>query len=403
MCGKIKKIIVVINKISKKHKSLTLVEEGADFMCSRKKSAIGIVTISSDNYGNRLQNYAVQEVLENFGFGVVTFKNGYSYLPLAKMLKLKVIETIKIILKLGNYLKTFRKKSFKKFNKKYINFSQDIPGITNIDPDKYDYIVCGSDQIWNLTYSEISDYMNPFFAGFVPQNRRIAYSASIGIDYIPERFKDEFVKYITEMKSISVREENAQKIIKSMTGREVPVTLDPTLMLSKSDWLKISEKPKWIKSDKFILTYFLGDLTEDRRNYINKIAEIGNIDVIDLYDIFTDANRIVNKSAFSSNPSEFIWLISNCELMMTDSFHGCIFSMIMDKPFRCFKRQDSAEDMSSRMDTLFKKFNVSDWCIGDINEDIEHVFYKDYSGFESTLKKEQDFAYDYLKGALDIK
>ena len=144
-------------------------------------------------------------------------------------------------------------------------------------------------------------------------------------------------------------------------------------------------------------------MAEERRNYINKIAEISNIDVIDLYDIFTDPNRIVNKFAFSVSPSEFIWLISNCELVMTDSFHGCIFSMIMDKPFRCFPRQGSVKDMSSRMDTLFKKFNVSDWCIGDINEDVEHVFYKDYSDFESTLKKEQDFAYDYLKGALDIK
>lgn len=365
--------------------------------------SIGIVTMIGENYGNRLQNYATQVVLESFGYNVTTFNNKYYRLSLINKVKLKLIRMMKALLIHGDYLKMLRRSSFKKFNKKYINFNKDIPGLTKINSERYDYIVCGSDQIWNLTYHAISDYMNPFFAGFVPQNRRIAYSASIGIDYIPERFKDEFVKYITEMKSISVREENAQKIIKSMTGRDVPVTLDPTLMLSKSDWLKISEKPKWIKSDKFILTYFLGDFTEERRNYINKIAEICNIDVIDLYDIFTDANRIVNKSAFSSNPSEFIWLISNCELMMTDSFHGCIFSMIMDKPFRCFSRMDSESNMSSRMDTLFKKFNVSDWCIGDINEDVEHVFYKDYSGFESTLKKEQDFAYDYLKGALDIK
>ncbi len=59
--------------------------------------------------------------------------------------------------------------------------------------------------------------------------------------------------------------------------------------------------------------------------------------------------------------------------------------------------------MSSRMDTLFGKLNISDWCIGDINENLDHVFYKDYTGVNDIIEAEKTFAYDYLKGALNIK
>lgn len=125
--------------------------------------------------------------------------------------------------------------------------------------------------------------------------------------------------------------------------------------------------------------------------------------VIDLYDEFLDKSQIENKKWFAADPGEFAWLIEHCELMMTDSFHGCVFSIINEVPFRCFKRGGNIADMSSRMNTLFGKLNISDWCIGDITESSEHVFYKDYTGVKDIIEEEKAFAYKYLKGALNIE
>lgn len=125
--------------------------------------------------------------------------------------------------------------------------------------------------------------------------------------------------------------------------------------------------------------------------------------VIDLYDEFLDKSEIENKKWFAADPGEFAWLIEHCGLMMTDSFHGCVFSIINEVPFRCFKRGGNVADMSSRMNTLFGKLNISDWCIGDITESLEHVFYKDYTGVKDIIEEEKAFAYKYLKGALNIE
>lgn len=366
---------------------------------------VGIITITTGaNYGNRLQHFAVRTILEKLGCETITISNAGNCPPLKEKIYTSITGIIKRALKKSNYLYLNRRNKFENFNDKYFEFSKEVVRDKDFNCNNYDFLVCGSDQIWNLNFWFTRIGYRYYFAEFAPKEKRIAYSASIGSENIPDECTADFIRLVQEMKAISAREENARDVIKTLTGRDVPVTVDPTLMLSKSEWLEIAKKPKYVKkNERFILTYFLGEYSSEVEAYITTISQTYNFQVINLYNEYIEPSKIKNKDYFCTDPSEFIWLISNCELVMTDSFHGCVFSMIMDKPFRCFKRQDSAEDMSSRMDTLFKKFNVSDWCIGDINEDIEHVFYKDYSGFESTLKKEQDFAYDYLKGALDIK
>lgn len=363
----------------------------------------GIVTITGEsNYGNRLQNYAVCTVLKKINVLSETF---YDSGKLVSRLKKSLKMIVKKMLGYKSYCYSRRWQRFCHFDSKKINICNCNINLPNRLPQaKYDYIVCGSDQIWNFHFYKMKNCIKFFGGEFAPKEKRIAYSASIGSENIPDECTADFIRLVQEMKAISVREENARDVIKTLTGRDVPVTVDPTLMLNKSEWLEIAKKPKYVKkNERFILTYFLGEYSSEVEAYITKISKTYKLRVIDLYSEYMELSKIKNKDYFCTDPSEFIWLISNCELVMTDSFHGCVFSMIMDKPFRCFSRMDSESNMSSRMDTLFKKFNVSDWCIGDINEDIEHVFYKDYSGFESTLKKEQDFAYDYLKGALDIK
>lgn len=360
----------------------------------------GITTITVDsNYGNRLQNYAVQSILENLGVESATV---FYKKPFIMILK----NFVKILIGRSKLVPIHKKRDarFYRFNRKYFNIIRVKKLRLGDLHDKLDNVVCGSDQIWNFTFPFITDNTDLFFAKFVDPEKRIAFSASIGTDSIPEEHKQEFIDGINGMKAISVREERGRKIIKELTGRDVLVTVDPTLLLSRDEWKKIERMPSFVgEDDRYLLTYFLGGCSEEVRDYIEGVARANGLKVIDLYNEFLSKPEIENKKWFVADPGEFVWLIDHCRLLMTDSFHGCVFSIINEVPFRCFRRGGKAADMSSRMDTLFGKLNIFDWCIGDINENLDHVFYKDYTGVNDIIEAEKTFAYDYLKGALNIK
>ena len=359
----------------------------------------GITTITEDsNYGNRLQNYAVQSFLEKLGVeaGTIVYKT-----PFIRKLK----NFVKILLGRRKFVFIHKKRdaAFCRFNKKYFNIIRIKAARLNNLGGQLDNVVCGSDQIWNFTFPVARDNTVLFFAKFVEPEKRIAFSASIGTDDILEDYRQCFIDGINGMKAISVREERGREIIKELTGRDVPVTVDPTLLLSRDEWREIEKKPSFIgENDRYLLTYFLGGCSEEVCDYIEGIARANELKVIDLYNEFISESEIENKKWFAADPGEFVWLIEHCGLMMTDSFHGCVFSIIDEVPFRCFKRGGNVADMSSRMNTLFGKLNISDWCIGDTEESLEHVFYKDYTGVKDIIEEEKAFAYKYLKGALNI-
>lgn len=368
---------------------------------------IGIITITGEaNYGNSLQNYAVEQTLKKIGVHAKTLKT--DCVPKNNFLSKNRIKTIlKVILRRGSYCRNYRLLRFSGFSNKYLEKSKELYSETLPQKKKmdYDYLCFGSDQIWNFTWGgKLCDGINFYTGGFSPDIPKIAYSASIGTDHIPEEYQQTFIQNVGKFKAISVREEKAKEILNELMDKEVVVTVDPTLMLDKAEWLKIADKPKYIKKkDKFVLTYFLGDLEDRVQNFINKAAEQNGLKIINLNNEWLPLDQIKNPSHMVTDPSEFVWLIANCAMMITDSFHGCVFSILMDKPFRCFDRvENGVESMSSRMDTLFSKFGISDWCRGDISEPIDNLFYKDYSNVQDVLEKERKFAFDYLKGALEI-
>lgn len=376
----------------------------------------GIITITGEmNYGNSFQNYAVIKVLENLGVSAETVKTEYSLPEFLKQKKLGIFESKnylrfygRIIIKqkiFVNYL--IRLLKFKLYGYRHLNLSKKRNSEINpVNLENYDALVFGSDQIWNFTWGgRICNGIDFFTGGFAPDVKKIAYSASIGTDYIPEEYIEKVQKNLNNFSTISVREDKGKEILDPLLEKPVCVTVDPTLMLDKNEWQKIARKPHFFsKNKKFILTYFLGEYSDELIEYINKISEKLDCDIIDLCSEWSYSYKREKKRYFSFSPEEFLWLIDNCQIMFTDSFHGSVFSIIMEKPFRCFKRhQNGVANMSSRMDTLFNTFKINDWCVGDINESIDNILFKDYSNVQSILTEKREFAYDYLKGALDIK
>lgn len=363
---------------------------------------IAIVTITGEaNFGNSLQNYAVERTFQKMNCKSVTLvdKSETFIGRIKSIIYSALFDRNHIYIKKQKEPLMLRRKRFRKFNKKFLHMKAERSF------DDYDFVVCGSDQVWNFTFSKIKNNIPFYFGQFVPKNKRISFSASIGTDEIPSEYLTTAKKGFEEMKSVSVREEKAKQIIEDLTGRkDVVVTIDPTLMLSADEWRKISKKPKYIETkQKILLTYFLGDMSEEVNKYILKISETYDWKIVNLANEWVALGKSSENEEYYTDPSEFLWLIEHCELMMTDSFHGCVFSTIFRKPFRCFSRNEkNLANMNSRMDTLFKKLNLGEWCIGTVEEPVNNVMYSDFNGIGERIKAEQKILSDYLRGALEI-
>ena len=323
-----------------------------------KKCAILTITVDLMNYGNRLQNYALHEALKHLGCEVQTVnyipvyeKESYNMLNSTKIKsENKMYKNYKWIIRKIYYLRN--RKLLKEKRQKYNNFLENNISFTKnkytINSDLkelsrcFDYFICGSDQVWNPYW----EGTNPiYFMGFVEENKRIAYAASFGVSNIPNEKKDYYKKNINLVKYISCREKQGVNIIKELTNRDVIQVLDPVFLIEKDEWNKIAIKPnKFRIKKKYMLVYFLGDISKE---YAQKIKEYKNLLGLDI--IYLDSKE--HKKTYFASPDEFIFLIKNASFVCTDSFHGCAFSIIFDTPFVICERQmlDKEQSMSSRI------------------------------------------------------
>ena len=337
---------------------------------------IGLVTIiGNDNYGNRLQNFAIQKYLCNKGIIVETLPNEM----FSNEKKKYFFRKIKYI----NFKGTFsdcseRKKKFLEFNKN-INFSN--KKITAYSGDfGYDYYIVGSDQVWNYSAGRLRDVD---LLKMIPPKKRISLSASFGTSFIPSACEYNVSNEMKKFKSISVREEKGKEIVEKLTGRnDIEVLIDPTMLLSPAEWDIVLKKPTQLKSNKYILNYFLGDLSSERSEKIEKIAKENNCEIINLLD--------KNSKFYESGPSEFLYLEKNAFLICTDSFHSCVFAILYNRPFVVFEReQKGIEEMNSRLDTLINKFQLKNRKFeGEITSvNLTHDYSNAYKILEIERKK----------------
>jgi len=190
---------------------------------------------------------------------------------------------------------------------------------------------------------------------------------------------------------LSVREEAGQKIIKDLLGIDVPVLVDPTLLLKKDEWLKIAKPHDHKPNKKYLLTYYLGEEKKNNSKFIKQYAKDNNLELVHLGDI-------KDKKRFTADPSEFLDYFNDASMIFTDSFHGSVFSIIFNKPFVVFKRGN----MNSRIDTLLSKFNLENRHWGYVKE---HKNFNDidYSHVDEIINEERKKSFDYLRNALGIK
>lgn len=376
---------------------------------------VGIVTLTGySNYGNRLQNYALQEVIKGFGFDVETIKignlnektnisssfrkrviNKMSEEPLsaiARNVKTKLWNTLhKEQIRISN---AQRIEAFIRFSEQYITEKEYTVSNDNISKElneKFQFFVTGSDQVWNPNFPSVSSI---HFLTFASPHKRVAFSPSFGISKIPHEHVTNFKNWLGAMASISVREEEGAKIVKDLTGREVPVLIDPTLMLKKDEWMNIARVAPNKPKGNYLLTYFLGGIPSQYRHQIYTLAKERQLEIVNLGDIR-------NIDTYKADPSEFIDYINSCSVFCTDSFHGAAFSILLEKPFVVYGRVGGAS-MSSRINTLLNKFDLHSRRIEEVKT-INDAYDIDYSHIPAILKHERQKAINYLIQALDVR
>lgn len=353
----------------------------------RKRAAIKTL-YGNFNFGNKLQNYAVLHNLEKLGFETVTLQY---YVKAADNFQ-KIISSLKMFAKFllsclpcvkrWSYKEFLnerdRTKIFKIFSHNYLNISPPIDKrILNQNiTDDFDFIFVGSDQVWNENFLDQEDL--EFFLGINDHVRVIGLAGSFGVSNISDKYKETYKKGFEKMFSISVREDAGADIIQGLTNRRPEVLVDPVMSLNREEWLEVCEPPGWQLPEAFVLCYFLGE-----KNYyleeIKRFADDNNLKVIDIMDK-TAPHYVIG-------PSEFVYLLSKAEYICTDSFHGCVFSLIFNKAFRVFKRIDAKESMSSRITTLLETFD----CPYAMSPDMNKLIFNWTSINETINDKKKEF------------
>lgn len=388
---------------------------------------VGIVTINgNENYGNVLQNYAVQEVLREFGTEPETIINvtscGHYITDEKSVRKITPAYIKKYIFNQLNYKynikntnqgiwrvlrfyksnmekieheKQRREEAFIGFKEKYIlesSYILDINSPWTIDQvNEYSYYISGSDQVWNPTYPSTSSIN---FLQFAPEKKRIALSPSFGINNIPRELQGQYAQWLEKIPYLSVREEQGKRIIKELCGREAKVLCDPTMAISREKWTLIEEKPSFLGNKKYILTYFLGDKNRKYDSFIREISRNYDLEIINLFDV-------MDIRAYATSPQEFIYLIHHAKLVCTDSFHGAVFSIIMNSNFITFPRIESGNSMESRIQTLLSTFQLQQRDYRKVNKNS--IFNTDFSQAEIILQECRKDMITFLSNSIKVE
>lgn len=311
---------------------------------------IAILTLPlHTNYGGLLQAYALQTVLQRMGHDVVVinqdryihrsaFRQTLSYgMYLVRKYVLRKKNIKYISPKIINRERREREQYTQAFIDRYIN-TFTIRHLERDIPKNFDAFVVGSDQIWRKRYVEELYYVGVenAFLKFADGDsvKRIAYAPSFGTDdweYNEEEAK-ECKRLLGIFDSVSVREKSATALCEKYLGRtDVQQVLDPTLLLSKDDYIRLIENANIPKSEGNLMCYVL-DKVEEKKSFINRIAENRGLQPFYTNSRIFDVNA-PQKERIQPPLEKWLRGFVDAEFVITDSFHACVFSIIFGKPF----------------------------------------------------------------------
>lgn len=359
---------------------------------------IGILTVPfNNNYGGFLQAFALKKVLESMGHKVMIINRRPNRVVTLRSILGDLLRGLHLLenkqKKLSKYTNQFQKKHLFPYTKKYYS-SQELRKCVKY---KFDAVIVGSDQVWRYRY--FNDWIDDFFCNFLEGTNipHFSYAASMGTDEMdyPQDKIEICSRLLKDFMAISVREESSVKLLKEYFGVEnAQVVLDPTFLLDKQIYVDLF-KEKYTKPERsYIFTYILDDSEEIKRSIVefsrqknmpvvNIKAQTGNINEIDVIE-----------------PVEK-WLsaIYYADFVITDSFHGTVFSLIFNKQFIVYgnvqRGLSRMQDLLGRVELTDRLITSNDFVVEKLMKDIN------WNSVNNRINAYKESSMSFLKNALN--
>ena len=366
--------------------------------------SIGIVTINDDsNYGNRLQNYALQQALRQLGWAPETIRNAPEPWP-RSMLIPRTVDDLRhrpaeflqhrarrLQEAVGrsrsaapSYLGR-RRDANAQFTAAFIRTTQkrfaDAP--RSYWADRYERVVTGSDQVWNPQYRRANGMD---FLDFASPANRVSYAASFGVDAVPRFLHAPYARWLEQIPHLSVRERSAAEVVHALTGRDVPVVLDPTLLLTRGQWEELIENEPRIESDAYALRFMIGQLTPQQEAALADAAAPSR--VADLHDLGSPLHAGVG-------PVGFVAAIAHASVVITDSFHASVFALLFRRPLIVRTRFRSDSRIGSLLDAHGLALEAT------AAEGVGALGEVDWGAAESSREQHRADSFAFLRAALN--
>lgn len=320
----------------------------------------GIITFHFvNNFGGVLQAYALSHILAeecetesvvvDYRNRFITFTDAIRMFPVTKNPK-EFISGLSTM-----HMRRKRSELFCRFVQENMALTKTYHSIHELrcDPPDCTRFICGSDQIWNPIITGGID--SAYYLDFAPKEaKRISYAPSFGITSIPQKFAQKIQAMLLKFDGLSVREQESVKIIKTLTGKEAEALIDPTLLISSEQWMKVAKKTR--TPEKYILLYIMQN-DANIYEYVKKIKENFRLPVVAI-SRYGYHPSVVDQVLVDIGPAEFLGLFQNADVVCTNSYHGLIFSLIFEKTLFLVPSKNFSSRMSSLLQLL--KIDVGD-------------------------------------------
>ncbi len=390
---------------------------------------LAIITLVINNYGTKLQSYALCKTIESFKIvepEVISFTDSWlgssvktnrrkQFIDILKKYSFKSFKRLYDFIRYRNEHRVLRKTKHlyedvvQKLDELYLLFDKEIPysktvySIDDIRAGKlsnYDIFLVGSDQVWNAPRVGCLDvYMCDFLHG---RKKALSYAASFAIDSIPEDLIDDYTKYIQNIDTLLVREKKGIELCKQLGRNDAKLVVDPTLLLEEKDYGKFLSNPEvMVGKGDYILVYSLKSSMKIFEE-ASKLASQYDCKMVILkrgiHPPF--ASSFINaQELIEVGPAEFMTLVKNAKCVVTSSYHALMFSLIFHTKFYLYLDNASAEN--SRLISSLTMFNLENQLYYETSSLPKQLPNIDFEAVDEIIKNIREYSIKLLRESIE--
>lgn len=366
-----------------------------------KKSTIGILTYHTGfNYGASLQAFALMTSIKKMGYSCEIINFETERFVASREMFSRNPRRLKEFIKIGTRIPYYA--PLKKRQRLFEEFTQNALSVSALyrteqeviaHATDYDCIVCGSDQIWNLSQEDAPAANLIFYLNFTKQQRRISYAASFG-KWVKEasQMEEQFLPWLKLFDAISVRESSGVEFVQSR-GLDCALTLDPTVLLDREDYDVICAERQI--SEPYVLLFSWACGSEVVKT-ARRVAKEKKLPLLSL----TPPPRTIGsgiKRKLDVGPSEFLSMIRYADFVVTDSFHGTAFSTIYERPYISVVSNGKADP---RMESLLNQLELQNHLSDALSFDTASILQTDFTKVREKKRILRESSLDFLEKAL---